>query len=454
MPKLKPYPKYKPTNIQWLGNVPEHWEVCRLKYCVSQFISGGTPSTDNPTYWSDDSSGTPWVAIGDMTRSYHLRDTVKRITPSGLSSKKLTIIPAGTLLYSMYASLGKVALLQIDAVVNQAILGIIADHRRAQRDFLRYWLEFMQLHVVMLSSSSTQDNLNAEKVRGMTVCLPPLAEQRAIARYLNHITSRIDTYTSNKRKLVELLKEYRQALIHQTVTRGLNPNVKLKPSGIQWLGDIPQHWEVRRLRDVADMRVSNVDKHVREDEIPVRLCNYVDVYKNDYIDDTMAFMSATATPTEIERFRLERHDVLITKDSETWDDIGVPSLVTQPAPDLVSGYHLALLRSRADKIKGDYLFRALQSTSLAYQFHIEAKGVTRYGLSQHGIKSVYLPLPPLPEQRAIADYLDRKTAKIDTAIDLAQREIELLEEYRTRLIADIVTEQLDVRDQNIPATPA
>ena len=279
--------------------------------------------------------------------------------------------------------------------------------------------------------------------------LPPLAEQRAIARYLDHITSRIDTYTSNKRKLVDLLKEYRQALIHQTVTRGLDPSVKLEPSGIQWLGDIPQHWEVRRLRDVADMRVSNVDKHVREDEIPVRLCNYVDVYKNDYIDDTMAFMSATATPTEIERFRLERHDVLITKDSETWDDIGVPALVTQPVPDLVSGYHLALLRSRADKIKGDYLFRALQSTSLAYQFHIEAKGVTRYGLSQHGIKSVYLPLPPIDEQRAIADYLDRKTDKIDTAIDLAQREIELLHEYRTRLIADVVTGQLDIRESKL-----
>ena len=219
-----------------------------MKDCVSQFISGGTPSTDNPEYWSDDSSGTPWVAIGDMTRSYHVQDTAKRITPSGLSSKKLTIIPTGTLLYSMYASLGKVALLQIDAVVNQAILGIVADRRRAQRVFLRYWLEFMQLHVVMLSSSSTQDNLNAEKVRGMTVFLPPLAEQRAIADYLDHQTDLMDSLIAKKQRMIELLAERRQSLITHAVTKGLDPQAPMRQSGIEWIGDIPQHWEVRRLK--------------------------------------------------------------------------------------------------------------------------------------------------------------------------------------------------------------
>ncbi len=136
-------------------------------------------------------------------------------------------------------------------------------------------------------------------------------------------------------------------------------------------------WDVRRLRNVADMRVSNVDKYVREDEHSVRLCNDVDVYKNDYINEQIDFMEATATTEEIERFRLERDDVLITKDSETWDDIGVPALVTEPASGLISGYHSALLRPRSDKLAGSYLFRALQSKSLAYQFHVEAKGVTR-----------------------------------------------------------------------------
>ena len=209
---------------------------------------------------------------------------------------------------------------------------------------------------------------------------------------------------------------------------------------------MPAHWEVRRIRTIAEMRVSNVDKHTKEGEQPVRLCNYVDVYKNDYINKRMKFMHATATYNEIERFMLEIDDVLITKDSEAWDDIGVPALVTEVAEDLISGYHLAILKPFQDKLKGGYLLRALQSKGLAYQFHVEAKGVTRYGLSHSGIKSAWMPLPPLPEQTAIVEYLEKTTANIDSTISRANHEIKLLNEYQTRLIADVVTGKLDVRD--------
>ncbi len=223
----------------------------------------------------------------------------------------------------------------------------------------------------------------------------------------------------------------------------LQPYPGYKPSGVEWLGDVPAHWEVRRLRNAIDMRVSNVDKHVKEDENPVRLCNYVDVYKNDYINEQMNFMQATATSEEIERFRLEKDDILITKDSETWDDIGVPALVTEPASDLISGYHLALLRPRADELVGGYLLRALQSKGLAYQFHIEAKGVTRYGLSHAGIKSVWLPLPPLPEQTAIVRYLDHVNECIRRYISGKQKLIRLLEEEKQAVINHAVTRGLD-----------
>ena len=218
-----------------------------------------------------------------------------------------------------------------------------------------------------------------------------------------------------------------------------------KGSGVEWLGDVPAHWEVRRLQNVIDMRVSNVDKHVRGDEVPVRLCNYVDVYNNDYINEQMNFMQATATDEEIDRFRLEKDDVLITKDSETWDDIGVPALVTKPATDLISGYHLAMLRPRTDELAGGYLLRALQSKGLAYQFHIEAKGVTRYGLSHARIKSVWLPLPPLPEQAAIARFLDHADRRIRRNIRAKQKQIALLEEQKQAIIHEAVTGQIDVR---------
>jgi type I restriction enzyme S subunit len=176
----------------------------------------------------------------------------------------------------------------------------------------------------------------------------------------------------------------------------IKPYRAYKDSGVAWLGCVPEHWEVRRLRNVAEMRVSNVDKHTRENELPVRLCNYIDVYKHDHIHLQMSFMHATAAADEIARFHLMPGDVLITKDSETWTDIGVPAIVTESANDLICGYHLARLRPRSEQIHGDYLFRALQSTDVARQFHVKANGVTRYGLSHAAIKSIWLPLPPLP----------------------------------------------------------
>ena len=202
------------------------------------------------------------------------------------------------------------------------------------------------------------------------------------------------------------------------------------------------HWEVRRLRTVAELRVSNVDKHSREDEFPVRLCNYVDVYKNDNITKAIPFMTATASWDEIERFRLEPGDVLITKDSETWDDIGVPSLVVESADDLLSGYHLALLRPFKE-VFGPYLARALQSNLVAYQFRVRVNGVTRFGLTHATIQSVQIPLPPLPEQRAIVRYLDYVDRRIRRYVSAKRKLIALLEEEKQAVVNRAVTRGLD-----------
>ena len=231
------------------------------------------------------------------------------------------------------------------------------------------------------------------------------------------------------------------------MTPAFHPYPAYKPSGVPWLGDVPVQWEVRRLRTIAEMRVSNVDKHTRGDEIPVRLCNYVDVYKNDRIRQGMAFMRATASQAEIERFRLEQDDVLITKDSEAWNDIGVPALVAETADDLICGYHLALLRPLREML-GPYLARTLQTTGAAYQFHVRANGVTRYGLTHSGIQSVCIPLPPLPEQRAIVRYLDYVDRRVRRYVEAKRKLIALLEEERQAVIHQAVTRGLD---PNVPS---
>ncbi len=228
-----------------------------------------------------------------------------------------------------------------------------------------------------------------------------------------------------------------------TLTAKHKPYPTYRSSGVEWLDEIPTHWEMRRLRYATAMRVSNVDKHTKKDELPVRLCNYADVYYNDHIVEEIAFMSATATNDEIDRFRLKIGDVLITKDSETWDDIGVPALIEYAADDLICGYHLALLRPVKSVLNGGYLLRALQSPDVGYQFHVGANGVTRYGLTHDTIKSAHFLIPPLAEQRAIAAFLDRETGKIDALISKKERLVELLQEKRTALISRAVTKGLD-----------
>ena len=226
---------------------------------------------------------------------------------------------------------------------------------------------------------------------------------------------------------------------------GLRPYPRMKHSGDDGLSVIPEHWGTRRLHTVAEMRVSNVDKHSKEGEAAVRLCNYVDVYYHDRIHPKMSFMEATATPEEIRKFRLQCNDVLITKDSEAWDDIGVPALVGDVGPDTLCGYHLALLRPNVKLMKGGYLFRALQSRGVAVQLYVRANGVTRYGLSQNAIKSTLVPLPPLPDQTAIARFLDHKDRRIQKYIRAKEKLIALLDEYKQALIHQAVTGQIDVR---------
>jgi type I restriction enzyme S subunit len=222
----------------------------------------------------------------------------------------------------------------------------------------------------------------------------------------------------------------------------LKPYSEYKDSGLPWLSQMPEHWGTRRLRHVCEMRVSNVDKHTKKGETAVRLCNYVDVYKNERIRESMSFMLASASEDERIRFCLRKGDVVITKDSEDWNDIGVPSLVEFEAPDLVCGYHLAILRPRTN-LQGQYLHRALQSHFIAAQFHVEANGVTRYGLAHGAIKGISIPLPPPDEQAAIVRFLGHANRRLEKTIRAKRKVIALLNEQKQAIIHRAVTRGLD-----------
>ena len=202
---------------------------------------------------------------------------------------------------------------------------------------------------------------------------------------------------------------------------------------------IPKGWRSDRMGNVANILFSNVDKHTFDFEIPVRLCNYVDVYKNDRITSDIEFMEASAEPREIARFQLQKGDVLATKDSESPDDIAIPSLVAETLPGVLCGYHLALIRPRVHQVYGPYL--AWLHCSKAFRSHYEAQAVcvTRFGLSQAVFKEARVPLPPLPEQQRIAAYLDTSCAAIDAAVAAKCRQLETLDAVREGIVETAIT---------------
>lgn len=437
---LTPYPSYKDSGLPWLGEIPEHWNVRRFKYILKEQDARSVDGSEQLLRVSQ------YTGVTERRRADGTDEPDTRA--ESLINYKC-VVPGDLVVNIMLAWNGSLGASRYSGITSPAYcvyrLGSGANpwyfHHLLRSSAYKSRIKALSTGVI-----ESRLRLYTDELYRLEALVPSLDEQCGIVQYLDYIDRRIRHYIRSKLKLVKLLEEQHQAIIDRAVTHGINPNVGLKPSDIEWLGDVPEHWKITRLRNIAEMRVSNVDKLSTDGERSIRLCNYVDVYKNDRIREDMPFMQATATTEEVKRFRLEPDDVLITKDSELWTDIGVPALVETSADDLICGYHLALLRPFKSQILGGFLFRALQSVSVSYQLHVEANGVTRYGLSQGAIKSISLPVPPLPEQADIVRYLDEATIAMARVVERLNRDVSLLLEYWTRLIADVVTGKVDVRN--------
>lgn len=229
---------------------------------------------------------------------------------------------------------------------------------------------------------------------------------------------------------------------------------RFQNDAVNFFPALPSGWREERIHDVVELRTSNVDKKSDAGEKPVRLCNYVDVYNNDKVTMDLDFMDATATEAQIARFALCVGDVVITKDSETPDDIGVPALVAETAPDLICGYHLTIMRPDKNEVLGGYLFYAVGSRLSAYQFYLAANGVTRFGLTYQGTKNLRIAIPSVSDQQTIVAFLDWKTSQIDALMAQKTELLEKLKEKRSAVITQAVTQGLNpaapMRDSGIP----
>ena len=219
-------------------------------------------------------------------------------------------------------------------------------------------------------------------------------------------------------------------------------HAEMRPSEIEWVHRLPVHWEEKRLRFVADISNSNVDKKTYDDQVSVRLCNYTDVYYNEVITPDLDFMEATASQAEIKKFGLRAGDVIITKDSEDPRDIGVPAFVQEDMPGVVCGYHLSIIRT-FDPITAEYVQFSIMSHLNKARLYVDTPGVTRFGLDQDTIKNILVLLPPPDERRQIVRRLRSETAEIDGLIEKKTRFIALLKEKRAAVITHAVTKGID-----------
>ena len=288
-----------------------------------------------------------------------------------------------------------------------------------------------------LGKLGTQLNLNTDTVGNIFLGWPPEQEQTAIVRYLDHTDRRIRRYVRSRERLIELLEEYRQAVIHHAVTRGLDPDVRLKPSGVEWLGDVPTHWEVRRIKSLSIVKRGASPRPIDDpkyfdDHGEYSWVRIADVTSSDqYLQKTTQRLSELGRSLSVS---LQPGTLFLS----IAGSVGKP-IITQIKCCIHDGFvYFPQFRGNVE-----FLYRVF---SCGAPFARLGKLGIQLNLNTDTVGNIFLGWPPEPEQAAIVEYLDKATADIDADIDRARREIELLGEYRTRLIADVVTGKVDVRE--------
>lgn len=425
----KRYDEYKDSGIEWISIIPQSWKVNKVKFQLSNLDYKRIPL-------SAEERGKMEKKVYDYYGASGIIDKVENYLFDG---SYIIVGEDGANLYSRSTPLAFLAKGKFWVNNHAHIL-------KPKNGDLNFFVNILEtLDYTIYITGSAQPKLTQANLGNISIPVPPVEEQIKIGNFIRAKTSEIDEVISNKEKLIELLKEKRQAIITEAVTRGINADVKMKDSGVEWIVEIPEHWEVKRLKNISDVKISNVDKKSKDTEEPVLLCNYVDVYYNNEITRDIKFMKATAKKEQIEKFELKKEDILITKDSETPDDIAVAAWVRENLDGVVCGYHLAHIKPNRD-IYGKYLFYAFKSSGLRDQYWSNANGVTRFGLSKDKIKNALFFVPNKEEQEEIVDFIENNINDLGWLEEQIGSQILKLKEYKQSLIFEAVTGKIDLRD--------
>jgi len=443
---------YKNSGLEWFGNIPAHWDVMPMKFLVEKIFSGGTPTTTNTDYWTDDSDSINWVSISDISKSNgYLTETSKKISKKGLVSKNLEIIPKGTLLLSIFASLGKTTTLGIDATVNQAIIGLLPNNKLHQK-FLQYLFEDCERYINYFSSANTQENLNLTKIKDLIFPVPPISEQTKIANFLDQKTAQIDDIITKKEKLLLLLEEKKKAVINEAVTKGLNPNAKMKDSGIKWIGEIPENWEVKKLKYLLDFiesgcSVNAVDNPI-ENNSEYGVLKTSCVY-NYYFEPNE---NKKILPEEYSRVKCPvKKNTIIVSRMNTPELVGASGYVEESNNNLFLPDRLWQLNFSQQFEKAVKFISVVLSSNIyrnLYSRISTGSSPSMQNISQISFADIEIILPPQDEINQILHKIEIFNFKVEEIKTRLSLQIEKLKEYRQSLISEAVTGKIDVKNYN------
>ena len=433
---MRVYPDYRDSGVEWLGDMPEHWAVTRLRD-VAELINGYP--FDSELF--DQYQGIPLVRIRDL------------FTPATEVKWSGDPVPAaeigdGDILIGMDGDFNVAWWTHGPALLNQRLCCARALSEVTSQRFLFYCLPFPLKALNEVTYATTVKHLSSLDVLKFRLPLPPPHEQRAIASFLDRETERIDGLTEKKRLLIERLEEYRTALITRTVTRGLppeaartaglDPSPGLKASGVEWLGDVPEHWRVMRLKHIAQIRYGLGEPPPEDPEGPP-IIRATDVKSGEIQADGLLRVSADAVPRGRNAF-LKTGEILVVRSGAYTGD---SAIVPPEFEGSVAGYDIVVRVTEG--IPKFVAWQLLGGTVLDAQFQLRSMRAAQPHLNADDIGETWITFPPLDEQALLSAYLDDESFRVSAALGQTTKAIERLQEYRTALITAAVTGKIDVR---------
>ena len=436
---MKQYKTYKDSGVEWIGEVPDSWESWKISHAFKKVGSGTTPQSGNPIYYENGTIN--WLNTGDLNDGI-LYSCAKKVTPKALEdNSSLKLFTKGSLVIAMYgATIGKTALLQFETTTNQACC-VFNESDIIDIHFLQYWFKGNKEHIINLAIGGGQPNISQDILKNIRLYCPSKEEQTQIANYLNHKTAQLDTLIAKKEQLISLLQEERTAMINQAVTKGLDLSVPMKDSGIEWLGEIPEHWESWKIghayKNIGSGTTPESGNPIYHENGTINWLN-----TGDLNDGVLYSCNKKITKKAIEDYS---------------------SLKIYPKGSLVIAMYgatigkTALLKfetttNQACCVFGEsdiILVKFLQYWFKAKKEHIInlSIGGGQPNVSQQILKDIRLGCPDIDEQTKIVSFIESQNQQIDSILSKTQQEINLLKEYKTALISEVVTGKIDVREE-------